>query len=590
MRNYIHLILALVSLFVIVNLGLIYFYSGAQSFGMFIMPSFIDDDLYYYARVNEVLGGNYLIGNPYFYEHSKTMAPAFFLPDLIYSIPSFIFGSINYAIFFNILFWSLLFSFLTHYLLKNLNLRTEVSFWATIFIFISFYVLLFRPVSTQISLVAFVLFLNQFLKWLKSSNQLNDKVFFWLTVVFSIYIYQYLAQVVVATLILSFPYFLVKKNYSKVRELLFLGAAWTVALLPLVYLSFKQIKLSFYWETMGRIGLVDSYLITPKSIYFSLLVLSLILIYKYFKDVHLSEFGTEDKNGVFILISGSALIVALLSNFITGKELEMASHIGGLFVSYWLFIGIVVLCNSLPIFYKRIDINYFKKLVFLLPIFLILFLEIIPRFYSSAVFAFNTINRPEYIKEIQGYVGLKKWFNEHEGDNGFVVFSDEGNAYYLTTFSNGYVVSSPHGILHLLSNQESLERYLVSQYPKEISLESIKKNFRKYLGAGVLHRYNDYNKKVRLCRLLYLEKFGYSCGEVTSDPTQMVDEKLFQDAHDKYTSDIKPNIYDYLTKYQVKYFLYDKKSDVLLPLKDMKEVYQDNAFILYNFGGNKVSK
>jgi hypothetical protein len=579
-NKFFYLGLLAVLLLVSANLSFIYYHSGAKSFGGFVMPGFIDDDLYYYARVEGVLHGNYMIGNPYFYEHQKDISPAFFLPDLIYALPALMFGSINYSIFFNMLFWSALLFWATYRILKIFNLSVGSGSLSAVLIFISFFTLMFRPVSSQISLTAYAFFLAVFFAWLTRPMQKTTNFALLLSVLTGVYMYQYLAQIIGATLAVAFLYFVLHRDGARIRALIYMGITIVAAMIPLVYFSLIQIHTPFYWETMYRIGLVDTNLLTPKSLYYSLLVLLAVWAVKCLED-GIGRWRFAEKTKLFFL-SGMPLVIALLSNGITGKELEIASHIGGIFATYWMFLAVVILAAGLYA-EKWNDIFSWRKMAAVFVVALLILVEIGPRFLSSASFDVGIFAQRERIKETQKYAALKEWLAQSGGDRGAVILAGDPASYYLAAIGRTNALFTAHGVLHIMSNEEALERYLVSGYVQDLTARQLKDDFRKYLGAGTIHRYKDHNKKVALCNLL---KFAHTdCDKIKKDPVDMIGDKYFTDAYGKYTNSIKPNIDRYLQKYNIQYIIQDKKNDQIKILPPgAAEVYRDENFIIYGLG------
>ena len=162
-----------------------------------------------------------------------------------------------------------------------------------------------------------------------------------------------------------------------------------------------------------------------------------------------------------------------------------------------------------------------------------------------------------------------------------MVLTDESTGYYLPTISRAYVVHNSHGILHLLSDVESLERYLVFSYAQDIPIDQLKSNFRKYLGVGAIHRSNDYNKKALLCNLF---GFIYSdCNTIKQTPTKLIGNKYFMNAYSLYGDSIKSDFSYFMKKYNVKYFIEDRKTSAIkIRFPDLDRVYEDENFVVYS--------
>src|SRR3989344_4737718 len=104
MINKIFLII-FVSFLAVIPITHTYFQNGSSWAG--VVPSFVNDDLYYYARMNNITNGYPFIGNPYYFEHRQEISPAFFVSDWIATIPMKLGVSFILTISFNFIFWSI---------------------------------------------------------------------------------------------------------------------------------------------------------------------------------------------------------------------------------------------------------------------------------------------------------------------------------------------------------------------------------------------------------------------------------------------------------------------------------------------------
>jgi len=116
-----------------------------------VPPEYTNDALFYYARMKEVADGNFLLGHPYFLEHSRQIAPAFFVPDWLGAIPLFLGFSVAGAIIFNNILWGLIFVILAYLLFISFGISKK---WSALFSFLAYLQIfgsMLKPLSRQTS-------------------------------------------------------------------------------------------------------------------------------------------------------------------------------------------------------------------------------------------------------------------------------------------------------------------------------------------------------------------------------------------------------------------------------------------------------
>lgn len=435
-----------------------------------------NDAFYYYARTNEVLKGNWQIGNPFYYEHRHDLGISFIVPDWLSAIPGSFFV------------WPLITAVLIFLVLKTLEVKGWMLYVGTVFCFITSLYSIVRPTSMQTIFPFFLLFFYALLKYLQSKK--NTLVFV-IAASITFYIYPYLWQVVLITLA---SLILMKKASTKFLLIPLLA-------LPALTYLWLQLHAPYYWETMARIGLVYTHIPTLDSgLYFLTMSLPVIFLRKRLPFVVL-----------YIAFTG-----VLFSSVITGRELEISNHIIR-FIALYGAIGIVYLISI-------------SKRFFLLAIIWIFF------FYKNFLFLVSVINPTVPVVKIPPEVNRAK-----------VVKVKGPLLNYIPFMTNAYVLFHPNGLLHLMSSDEAVERYLVWKYPEKITEGVLIEDFRNFVGTGpAVHVTGHYNYHVRICRLLQRK----NCGE-TKDAYEYYGKEYFQGLIKRYESDIYPNISQYYKKYHV---------------------------------------
>ena len=543
---------------------------------------------YYEARVREIVNGHPFMGNPYFLEHNNEIAPAFFLADWLAAIPRLLGMSLEGGATVNLLFWSLIFVFLVYGILRGMNVSKTASVVGAGLSYFSVFYMMARPVSMQIVFPFYLFFLLTFLFWIKDTTNKKRSALLVLASIASFYIYTYLWQIVVIILGLTGGYWLIVREKDKVIRLIKMLGFIIIFSAPLFVYTYRQITHPYYWETFRRMGFMTTHMPFAETFYSGRWIILMILVWllSFWWSKELRANQPYKTSLIFVAISGLSLIIASASNIITGKEIELAGHIVR-FVWLWLPLTLVVFL----FFVKNNWMNF--KFFSLSKKFIILIL-ILMCFYGAGIYykrSFLMLSRKQqaiqnYIDENQRTSAVLEWLENGEKDPVVIWIDDDSQSAiegYITAATKHYVLFSIGGTLHLVSNQEVEERYLVSNYFNKLSLADLKNDFNLYAGlADAVHLYKTHNRKVILCRFFQLDKLGYDCGEKT-DAFTLKGEKYFTDLYDQYTKEIVPNIGRYLKKYHVAYFIKDRRvdKDIDAGKIGMERVYYDDNFEVY---------
>ncbi len=552
-----------------------------------VAPQFVDDDLYYYARMQNIMHGHPLIGNPYFLEHRREISPAFFLSDWLAAAPMVIGMPFVAAVAFNFIIWSIIFSLLAYALFREYTLSKSTAVIGSFLTYMTFYALILRPVAMQIVAPFFLFFCIAYARWLKAEiPSRSQNLFLVVSTALSFYIYAYLWQIVVVVLGLTALFLTYRKEWLRLKHLIFVVSSSCVLGLPMVLCALKQISHPYYWQSMMRIGLVNTHLPTALSMYDGLMIgVILLLWYISFQWIRsLRKNKTYISALTFTFLMGLALIIVSMSNVITGKELEISNHIER-FAIIWISIVYVMCVWFLMQFrFETRAISYFRKIV--LSLLLILSSGIFAYFFIHG-FSMQSVLKTDTVSA-QAYAAPLDWLNKNwTGES--VVWSNGLIGCYVPIMTTGFQLFNAFGGLHLVPSKEVEERYLVSHYFDNLTLQDIERDFRQYAGTGnAIHQYKTYNRKVKLCRLLGFSYLGIDCGQ-TTDAISFKGEKYFMDLYAQYKNDIKPNIKDELKKFNVTYIIKDKnQEETFMPASILgtKRVWNDDRFEIYSITYN----
>lgn len=552
-----------------------------------VTPAFFSDAFFYYSRMKEVKDGNIFIGNPYFIEHNREVAPAFFVADWVAALPLLLGYSFNLTVIFDLLFWPLVFVLLLYFFLKQLGISKFLCFLGSVTAYFAVYKLMFRFVSMQTVFPFFALFILAFIIWYKNPYSKKAIVFLILSLSFTYYIYTYLWQISLVFIFLFIIYFLIIKQKNLARDLSIILSASLILSIPLILYTIKQVLHPYYWESMERTGLVYTRLPAANVFYSGVWVVSISLLlslsYFWIRELKINK-DFKDLT-VISLISGLAMLSISGNHIITNKELENSQHVER-FITVWL---VIIFFAFLYFFFKNIkhikNISLGRQLIIILLI-IFSFFGIIK--YSKTAWRILSITTTRKInntvKNEQKYLDPYKWLEENIAEPK-VIWAEKGESdHYVTVLTKHYVLYEPSGLNYIVSSDEVNERYLVYNYFNDLKQSDLEDDYFNYIGVGLMHEFKTYNRKVKICRLLNLNYFGVACGELT-DAVSFKGKDFFNELYKKYKEEITPNIIDYLKKYQVSYIVKEKgRAANFQPEKlfGAKVVYQDDNFLIYN--------
>lgn len=546
-----------------------------------VPPSLTNDQFYYMARLKQISNGYLFVGNPYILEYKNSLAPAFFVADWLAAIPLLLGLSLNATAALNMVFWPMILIILLYFIFEQLGLKPKESLVASVLTYLQVYWLMVRPVVMQTVFPFFALFILSYILWIKSPLNKKNIIFLTLSCAASLYVYTYLWQIVYITLFLTAIFLIFKRNWKILTALLFSGVISIVLAVPTIIYMIKQINSSFYWESMARIGLVFTRIPTMNFfVYGYWIIIAFVLgILVYSLNFHKEE--DSDILTLFFL-TGTALLIASGSNIVLGKELETANHIGR-FIIFWFSMPLIYFLVCLWRRREGIASLFVIKKMFLCLVVSAAIFVFLQNFYSQLA-PFVNDNKARTIL-VQDYAKPMEWLNKNVPSEQVVWTLNQNIEAYIPILTHNYLLFSGSAVLQLMPSTEIEERYLVSNYFNNLTLQDIERDFGLYAGAGVaIHQYKTHNREVRVCQILHLEKLGYSCGKIETD-VFFKGEDYFINLYNKYINEIKPNIKEYLKKYEVSYILLNKKIDQLeLPLTslpDLNRVYQDDRFEIY---------
>lgn len=539
---------------------------------------------YYLVRMRELLDGNIFLGNPYFFEHRLDPAPAFFVADWIGSLP-YIFGaSIVQTYIINSIIWYTIFLALVSKILCSLGVSKKIALLGASGILFSAYHLIFFPVSMQIIQPVYVFFVLALFFWWRDPNSYKYSVLLILATTLSFYVYTYLWQIALATVLLALVYFAILKQWKVFKRLSLILISSLILALPLILYTIIQVAHPHYWETVTRIGLVQTHLPTAAVVYAArwiLIPLFFITLIPLFTNIKLSNSTTRDIT--FFWITGIGMIGTSMSNIVTGKELEIAQHVERF---SFIWVGIITVW-VLWILIKNWGLvrqlsTGRKGIIYLLGV--LSLVGVMQYSMDSVYYARNVYNSYSLIEEVHNVQKPLLWLEQNNEDQKVVWSNTLQSKKFTPLFTKHYLLFFEPGMLHIMTDQEVNERYLLSHYFDDLSVEDLQRDFKVYAGNGnATHPYKTHNRGVKICRLLRLGYLGKDCGELTNS-VSFQGEQYFEDLHIQYTTEIKPNAAKYLEKFHVSHLLWDKRvGDINVETAPFIQdtVYDDEIYSIY---------
>ncbi len=558
------------------------------------VPMLYTDEVLYYAQVREVADGHPFFGNPYFYEHRESLTPAFFGSNWLASIPFFMGMSLPQAIVANFLFWSLVFVFAVFYLLRRLGVGGMWSATGALFVFIQSYLTAYRMSVRQEVFPFFFIFYITLFAWLEKPGDKKRIVALAVSAGTSFYLYSFFWQVVVATLglvfiyailirLIKFPSFNIPR--PAISSVFFVGILSAVIASPVIYYTWLQTHTEFYWEAMGRFGLINTHVPTAEVVYSGSWVIILLVLFvlgwRWFPNI----FSREKYSFIFVFLAltGLSMVCLQASNMITGKELETAQHVKS-FIVPWLAIGFFA---WLAYSWKSIMKKGIREMV-LGTIALALIVANIH--FILFITPFPVGETKNLRKDMQNYGPPLSWLEEREA-NPTVIWSDPENNItpYIPALTKHYVLYAEPGNLNILSDSEVEDRYLTTRYFDGISTTTLKSEFALYAGRSRTYHYpKTLERKQKVCRILGITEWEWCPTQI--DKFELVGDAYFTRLIQKYKDNITPRIHEKLAAYHVRYILVDKKQRPNVNperlIGTVKE-YDDGRFAIYRYEAKK---
>lgn len=549
-----------------------------------IFPTFTDESVYY-AHMHAVGQGYLTDGNPFVFEYRNGTPLVIFGGAWVNALPLLAGLSFESTLMLNFIIWSLAFAALLYWLFRGWAVPPWIAAGGTFFLYLQSYAYVWRAVNLQPVYPFYFLFYIALARLIREQNRKNIGLLAGATAA-AFYIFAYLWQIAVITLGLLFLYALVRKNWSLMRATLlssFIGGA--IGLPVPLYSLWLSNTAPYFWESVGRFGLVNTHLPEAEVIYsggwIGIMLAGLLFLWWHKPALR------EDKEfvalSVFLCVSGLGLWIMQGNNLITGKLIETGAHIRILILPWLSFATVLVgmhLWRCRAILSKGLRVFSF----------IVVSTGALASLYFLSVYLFPFANvgaKSASWHEEQLYAKPLAWLDRTE-KNPVVVWMEpsDGISFDLSIFTKHFPLYSLAAQQTLMSTEEVYERFLISQYFNDITVANLKRESKMelYLGRHDLpHAAMTIAREIKVCRILFFWDKGKDCG---TPPTsqELLGEQFFADIENKFQTDIKPNIKAYLKKYHVSYLLKDKelRSHYRPEALGAVRVYADDRYEIYH--------
>ncbi len=544
------------------------------------VPPAYGDEILYYSQIDEVARGYPMYGNPYLYEHREELPLVIFAGNWLASIPLMLGMALSSALILNFILWSLLLAVLLYWFFREFGFAPVYAALSSLLMYMFSMDLMYRPTSRQQVTPVVILFYIGLVRLLQTPS-LGNAALLGVATGLTFWVFGYLWQTAVITLGLLFLYSWYMRAWSLLRGTLVASFIGGCLGLPVVLYTLYMSEQPYFWESMARLGLIDSHAPMAEVLYSGgwvgvVLVFCLLM---YWRSGAVRTGRAPRIAIIFLVVTGLGMWIMEGGNLITGKLLETGEHMRR-FILPWLAIALP-LCVSLW-WYYRSTLSAYIRLVS--GITLVVLALGTAYFFNGYAITFMVRNiSPELWQEQQSLGPPLAWLEEHESEPVVVWSNPHGfMGPHISALTRHYPLYIEAAIFTLVSDEELRERYLVSSFFDPVTVEYLKADKFQYLGRDMkYHKHKTIEREIKICKML---KFWdpASCGTA---PTveELLGEQYFADMDRKFAQDIKPHIKEYLAKYHVSYIVTDNVYDHNYNPESLGAslVYDDGRFKIY---------
>ena len=530
-----------------------YFQKSLGDEYMGILNQVIDDELFYMARIKDVIDGHPFLGNAYLVEHKNQLPQQLFLPEFLLAQPLKLLNidAVQSRVVYNFILPAL--AFILTYLVFYLIYPSK--FWSNLFaVFLFFGIYLFKFTRPVIPQFVFLFWLAQFILLWQIIKNPSNRIFIFLNILnfgllFYLYPFYWTFYLVLLS-VSSFIYFFRDRLLSKQFLKILIGGLAIGSFY--FYLTFLAVQLPEYQETMTRLQLVFSS--SPSEIK---TVIPALLILILFGILHRLKFIKINREILFFISGIISILLVTNQNIITGQKFEFGHYRMP-----------AVFFMAFAIYYIASQIKLGLKLKFLFASILIIISAY--GIYGYAQRVFKISGQGVYT---QNYKEILDWFNKNTQSDSVVYANDDiSNLIPVYTYNNVFYVRNAN--LFIISDVEAEERFILGNFFEDFDENFVVENERTIWGVRYIDRYGDAVQANKWRKLL-----GLQLKDETRLPENEVKIILAKAVEIK-----RGGLNEGLKKYQVDYFIWDKNKNPDWYLNNqnfLESVFKNNNFVIY---------
>ena len=534
-----------------------------------ILPEIVNDENFYYARIKDVIDGHQFLGNAYLLEHKDELPQSISLAEYLLAQPLKLFhigvqrGHLIYNFFLPLLAFIL--GYIALYLITRSKLKAIIF---SSFLFFGLYLFAFiRPVSPQFN---FIFWLAQFiLLWRLLENPGSKRLLFLNILNFGLlfYIYPYYW-----TFYLIFFGILIAVYFWKNRELALkitaIVAGGLILAMPYFYFNYLSSQLSYYTETLARLGMIYSRFPSGfRIIFWSALVLMVFGWFLWKKIIH---FNTKT---IFFISGILASIIAVNQHLVTGHNIEFSSHysMGAIFFLVFALAYLVSRYNANTRMYAN-DTNKFLYLKLILTIIVLAVVTNGLYKYSNQAFAVS-----EEGVYIQNYTSVFEWLNKNTAKDS-VVYANPDLSGLVPVYTANNIFYVREANLFFISDTEVLDRFILNNFFEDFNKDFIIENVRSIYGVRYIDAYGHAVQGNKLRRFLNIEP----------EPEIYLPEDAIQKALSRAKKLQSGDFIKELKQFRIDYLIWDKNKNPYWQIgEDFDPIFNANNIIIYEINGRK---
>ena len=501
-----------------------------------ILPQIVDDQLYYMARVQDVMDGHPTLSNAYVLEHKGGLPQQTFLAeDFLGGTFLLLHLDVAQGVELTTVVCSMLAFLLTYAILELLTRRRGVALGVTsVLLFGIFPTMFMRFVSPQVNFLFWLSLCYLFLRLVREPVRRRDVALASINFGLLFYLYPYYWTYYVVWIFLLIAAFAWKQRVIA-RRFFVVGCGAFILALPYFFLSWKMSHLPVYAETLTRLGLVRSHL--PTGIPTAMMCAGVVVIVGLF--VYRRETEANRAMALWCLTSVMAALIAGNQQLITGQNLEFSSHYyqQSVFMCVFALTFVLVECSS----WFRARRWSLRALLLVCALVILLGLH---------AWAITLLTIAPEDRNAQRYALVFSWLHEN-AQKDEVVYADEQLSEYIPVYTSANVLFARNANLFILSDQETIDRWIVNNYFSDINDTFLFATMRSFFGV----RYIDQVGQAKQWNPV-LRRLGLS-----EEPTQYLPTTETRALVTRASELQSLPFSDNLKRYRVDYIVQDRRLD-----------------------------